>query len=475
MPGNHQPIIVRDAEVKRLMKRIDEAPSVSIPSFVKEPDHLRGLEREDNTRISGHFSSYIPLFHPVLKSTKAREDKPVNVRFLMGWNGGNSESEYLVDGIERSPFLKLVSLSRYHRKEFTTWTTNKFDKDHLVVWMADVESMERDCHVLEGIVKHVQQNSKEDLPTALVLVDYSGSTERLHCPGIEKLVPKGRIRLTRRNIVRNRYWNPTHAWVQVGELSFNDGDVVSGGPILFSPHLLRDSFVFGLSMALWQANWTNGQSPADLKREQDVAHFWRKDDYSHYTFLRSQVSTIVESLTGEKSNGRKIHTMVNVVGEMEEMEKNVSRIEYVQQLLGTKIVVLAQRDEWEGHHHLLEALASGAMVISDKALAMPNGLHDRKSIVIYDSAHSLKDAIMYYLNPKNDEERTSIARRGWEIAMGQHRSWHRVEEIIFGKALTQVGMPFDMAPAKRKRRIKKEREAEFLRLLVNRTGDAREY
>jgi hypothetical protein len=146
------------------------------------------------------------------------------------------------------------------------------------------------------------------------------------------------------------------------------------------------------------------------------------------------------------------------------MENNMIRIEYVQELIGTKIVVVAQRDEWEGHLRLLEALASGALVIADKALAMPNGLHDRKSIVLYDSALSLKEAIMYYLNPKNDKERLSIARRGWETAMGRHRSWHRVEEIIFGKPLTQVDRPFDLAPAKRKRRIKQEQEAEFVRL-----------
>ena len=112
-------------------------------------------------------------------------------------------------------------------------------------------------------------------------------------------------------------------------------------------------------------------------------------------------------------------------------------------MIRTKIIVVAQRDEWEGHLRLMEALASGAMVIADKTLAMPSGLVDGESIVLYDSAQSLKDAIYYYLNPKNDKERLSIAKRGWEVAMGRHRSWHRVEEIIFGKPQSQVDQPLE--------------------------------
>lgn len=432
---------------------------------------LRSVER---AMSKTDFDSYLPSRYPVLSPeiTTKEKQQQVNVRFLMG-SKPFSQSEYLVEGIERSAHLKLVSLSRHDRGDYTTWNTNSVDSNHPMVWMVDVESLELDCHVMEGIIKHVQQhntNSEEEnvLPTALVLMDYSGTTERLHCPHLEKLVPKERIRMTRRNLVQNRFWDPTKEWVEIGELSSNDGDVISGGPILFSPYLLRDSFVYGLSLALKKIKWkNNGTSPADLKRERDIAHFWRRDDYSHYSFLRTKVSAIVESLSGEHSNGRKIHTVVKILGEVEDMEQSIIQMEYIEQMIFTKIIVVAQRDEWEGHLRLLEALASGAMVIADKALAMPSGLVDRESIVLYDSAQSLKDAIFYYLNPKNDKERLSIARKGWETAMGRHRSWHRVEEILFGKPLTQADRPFESTPARQKRQIPKRDEARNVELFGN--------
>jgi len=467
MPSN-QRIAVRDSDVKRLMKR-EEEEDVSMFESESHQTHeeqanLRPMERAAMTLsnpVQTDFQSYLPALHPVLDPKLADKDKPVNVRFLMG-STENSQSEFLVQGFERSAYLKLVSMDRNDQSEFATWTRNSVDLDHPIVWMADVESMGMNCHVIESLVKHVQQKSEEDLPTALVLVDYSGSTERLYCPDLEQIIPRDRIRMTRRNIAQNRYWDSTTSWVDAGELAANDGSAISGGPILFAPHMLRDSFVGGLSLAIKKANQTHVKSPVDLKRERDVAHFWRRNDYSHYSFLRAKVGDIVESLSGEKSNGREIHTVVNVLGEVEEMEMNKIDLEYIEQMVGTKIIVVAQRDEWEGSHRLLEALASGAMVIADKALAMPAGLVDRESIVIYDSEQSLKNAIFYYLNPRNDKERLSIARKGWEIALGRHRSWHRVEEIVFGKPLSQVDKPFEPTPVRRKRQAETQEAKQSL-------------
>jgi hypothetical protein len=333
--------------------------------------------------------------------------------------------------------------------------------------MADVESMGLNCHVLQGLVKHAQLNSNETLPVALLMMDYSGSAERLHCPGIENLIPRDRIRLTRSNIVQHRYWNPSESWIDVGELSPNDGNLLSGGPVLFQPHVVRESFVSALSQTLKSANWTisgdsDERSPAYMKREKDLAHLWKGSDYSHYSFLRRQVSTIVASLSGRRTDRREIHTIVNVLGDVELMECNEIQTQYTEQLIKIKAVVVAQRDEWEGHYRLFEALASGAMVFADKALALPDGLEDKENIILYDSAKSLEDSLLYYLSPKLNKERLSIARKGWEVAMGRHRSWHRVEEVLYGKQLTQVDRPLDPAPSKRKRSFaKKQDEDEF--------------
>jgi hypothetical protein len=155
-------------------------------------------------------------------------------------------------------------------------------------------------------------------------------------------------------------------------------------------------------------------------------------------------------------------------GDVELMEFNERQTQYVEQLIKAKAVVIAQRDEWEGQNRLFEALASGAMVFADKALALPDGLKDKESIIIYDSAKSLEDSLLYYLSPKLNKERLSIARKGWEVAMGRHRSWHRVEEVLYGKPLTQVDRPLEPAPSKRKRLFaKKQDEDDFAMIFDN--------
>lgn len=417
------------------------------------------------------FKSYSPLRHPVLNPNDASRDNPIHVRFLMGPEVINA-SRFLVEGVERSSYLKLISVSRYDSWKITMWDTNKVDSDRPVVWMADVGSMGLNCHVLQGLVKHVQLNSNEKLPLAFVMMDYSGSAERLQCPGIENLIPRDRIRLARSNIVQNRYWDPSESWIDVGALCPNDGNLMLGGPILFQPYVVRESFVSSISQALQSANWTSSSdsdehSPAYVKREKDLAHLWKDSDYSHYSFLRRQVSTIVASLSGRRTHGRKIHTIINMPGDVELMEFNERQTQYVEQLIKAKAVVVAQRDEWEGQNRLFEALSSGAMVFADKALALPDGLKDKESIIIYDSAKSLEDSLLYYLSPKLNKERLSIARKGWEVAMGRHRSWHRVEEVLYGKPLTQVDRPLDPAPSKRKRLFAKNQDEDDFAMIFD--------
>jgi spore maturation protein CgeB len=83
---------------------------------------------------------------------------------------------------------------------------------------------------------------------------------------------------------------------------------------------------------------------------------------------------------------------------------------------------------------LFEALISGAVVMTDRMLSLPLGLKNGTSILEFSSADELRSMIEYYL--KHTEERLAIAHQGRRISMMHHRSWHRMEEIIFGRALT---------------------------------------
>ena len=108
--------------------------------------------------------------------------------------------------------------------------------------------------------------------------------------------------------------------------------------------------------------------------------------------------------------------------------------EYVKTLVSSKIVVVSQRDLWEDSYRLMEALVSGAMVMTDPMLTLPTGLVDRESIVVYQSLEDLPVLVTYYLT--NEAERSDIAQRGHHVALSLHRPHHWMERLFFGKVVT---------------------------------------
>ena len=95
---------------------------------------------------------------------------------------------------------------------------------------------------------------------------------------------------------------------------------------------------------------------------------------------------------------------------------------------------MTQCDKWIDHYRLYEALVTGGMIITDRMLSLPRGLVNGTNIIECTSRDDLKSKILYYLS--HPEERIEIARQGRFVAMSQHRSWHRMEEIVFGKIMS---------------------------------------
>ena len=58
------------------------------------------------------------------------------------------------------------------------------------------------------------------------------------------------------------------------------------------------------------------------------------------------------------------------------MGRNKAQELYVATMLQYKIVVVCQRDLWEGHYRLMEALAGGAMVMTDPMHPLPFRIED---------------------------------------------------------------------------------------------------
>jgi len=165
---------------------------------------------------------------------------------------------------------------------------------------------------------------------------------------------------------------------------------------------------------------------ADLPRPIDAATFWAPGDTSYSASLRSEVSKAVQEL--QKSHNVSVITAVE--GQRGKNGRRRVQEEYVNALLDTKIYVLCQRDGWEDHIRLFEALVSGAMVMSDPMRDFPTGLSDGETIVVYWGIEDMQNKVLYYLN--KEEERLRIASQGRQLALSQHRMWHRYENLILG-------------------------------------------
>ena len=95
-------------------------------------------------------------------------------------------------------------------------------------------------------------------------------------------------------------------------------------------------------------------------------------------------------------------------------------------------------------YRLMEALAGGAMVLTDPMQPLPVHIQDGKHLLVYRSLGQLKRLIKYYL--EYPEERLKIARAGHDLAMTAHRSWHIMERFVLGEWLRKLGFSFLLRP-----------------------------
>jgi len=181
-------------------------------------------------------------------------------------------------------------------------------------------------------------------------------------------------------------------------------------------------------------NMTNSLSispaVANLHRPTDVRTFWNGTvclKRSERCEFRNYIAEEIASLPS-KHPGMKVNT--DVIGFIHKKgRKNVSP-DYIEAMLTTKIIVLAQRDKWEGHLRLMEGFLSGALVLSDPQIYYPFGVVDGVNIVVYHSMIDLEEKILYFLDPMNEQERIMIGQRGREIALSENRHWDNMERLL---------------------------------------------
>eukprot|EP00934_Nitzschia_sp_Nitz4_P004442 Nitzschia sp. Nitz4//scaffold196_size54656//1975//3387//NITZ4_006628-RA/size54656-processed-gene-0.57-mRNA-1//-1//CDS//3329540393//4432//frame0 len=331
----------------------------------------------------------------------------------------------LLDGLERSEYVNVIDMT-FLTPYLQTVQVQEAKPSNPSVYLIDWGSMNRDCHRLERVLHELGRTPEHPM----LLLDYTGSIRHAACSFFDD-----NTRLAKRSIVEGRYYHPKEKKLHQGRIIPNEP--IGGGPMLHAPLLLRERFAEAI------ANHTQVYHIKPLKndRTKDVCFFWKPADYSHYGFWRRDVSKTISSLS-------KYSTHVQIAAEdLESMEMGAVQLEYVQALLDCKIVVVAQRDEWEDHYRLYESLASGAMVLTDNMLSLPEGLRNASSLVVYDTVSTLRHMLEYYLDG-DPKERASIAKKGMELVLGRFRSWHRVEQLLFGQPLTSVDQPYEEAPAK---------------------------
>jgi len=173
----------------------------------------------------------------------------------------------------------------------------------------------------------------------------------------------------------------------------------------------------------------NPLNPVYLDRPGGVRYFW------HYKRKHCRIDCAGSRF--RSSIGERLWTLHDKTNETVEIKmvgdggfsgrERVNQ-EYVRDLLHYKIVVVSQRDNYEGMYRLMEAFAGGALVVADAMLVPPKYMVDGEHYVVYHSHDDMHDKVMYYLECAG--ERLRIAYNGWKMAQSHYRSHHMMENII---------------------------------------------
>lgn len=169
---------------------------------------------------------------------------------------------------------------------------------------------------------------------------------------------------------------------------------------------------------------------AKLPRPMDIRTFWNATVCNSRANRCEFRNYIAQEIAALPSKHPTIQVNTDVVGFIHNAGRKFVSPEYIEALLTTKIIVLAQRDKWEGHLRLMEGLLSGALVLHDPQVYWPYGVIDGENIVVYHSIADLERKIVYYLDPANEQERILIGQRGREIALSENRFWNSMERLL---------------------------------------------
>jgi hypothetical protein len=242
------------------------------------------------------------------------------------------------------------------------------------------------------------------------------------------------IRLAVRSIVQGRHYDSNQNAIVRGRIAPNLQ--TAGGPMLHSPYAVRSDIVHAIQRIVGTNSTSLLQKELEtVPRPTDVLHMWQISFKEGKSKLRNDVSKLVRSWNGTRMADRTMKTSIDEQGPRRTFGRNSVNLAYVRAMMSSKIVIVTQKDDWEDHYRLMEALVCGPLVLADAMLAPPKGLVHGENIVFFETLKQLQEQVEYYLT--HEDERRAIAQKGWGLVMSRHRSWHRMEEILFGHPLTK--------------------------------------
>jgi glycosyltransferase involved in cell wall biosynthesis len=375
------------------------------------------------------------------KGINARQRKPVPVAVWpfceLGVEGNSEAVHFLQNGISESPRLEFAC------GDLLSDDDNNNSNAGDVVWIGDTGwssphvGYDDFCSKFYEKVAAAQERRRRTSPNTsaswpIYIVDFTDSPRQQRCLNVEQAVGENFVFYSKRSIVTGRDWNEEKGWVNEGAFIKLAADESEGGFPTYKhiSYFVRTDIVESLQFSLRDRGLELRDAIETLDRSVDVTHLWPLNSHDAPCRLRNLVSDVVHDL----GNTEGLTVQVGFVGPASEPGRRGVAREYVDAMLRTKIMVVTQRDKWQDHYRLFEAMVVGPLIMTDRMLALPAGLENGTSIVEFSSADELRSLIDYYL--KHAEERLTIAARGRHVAMTQHRSWHRIEEVIFGRALT---------------------------------------
>jgi hypothetical protein len=373
--------------------------------------------------------------------------------------------------------MQLVGIVSLYPLNETTNTLKPTDADVWIVDGARVIKLQR-----EFLTQLFMPSSTTTTTTSwkVLIVDFtdrfSFQLRKYHQQ--QYLWESNHVRIAVRSIVLGRQYNNTsssslssdHHHVALGRIAPNLP--TAGGPMLHCPYAVRSDIVevverlvhnqtTSSSLLMEQKSTTTTTMQQRIQnhpRPMDVVHLWQIAFKEGASKLRNDVSKLVRGWNTTNTNTNtnngtttiinhhnnttsttiRWKTSIDEYGERRMVGRNAVDALYVQAMLSSKIVIVTQKDGWEDHYRLFEALVCGPLVIADAMLAPPKGLVHGETLLFFHSLEQLQALVLYYLT--HEEERRVLAQKGYEIAMGRHRSWHRMEELLFGQpALTNAG------------------------------------